>query len=276
MLITKRAASLIACAILATACTKPGADGDKKDAAASDANTPADLQTDAQKFGYAIGFELGHQLSPAKDDLDVKAMEKGFEESYAGQPARLNDKERQEIRMAVGKKIQERRVAEMQALAKKNKDDGDKFLADNGKKPNVKTTASGLEYEVITEGQGDHPGKTDTVTVNYKGTLIDGTEFDSSYDRPDGNGGTKTVPAQLPVDHVIPGWSEGIQLMSPGAKYKFYIPGNLAYGEHSPSPKIPPNATLIFEVELISIAKAPPAPAPAATASPAPAPAKKK
>jgi FKBP-type peptidyl-prolyl cis-trans isomerase FkpA len=111
----------------------------------------------------------------------------------------------------------------------------------------VKTTADGLQYEVVTEGKGDHPTKDDKVTVNYKGTLIDGTVFDSSYDR--------NQPVTFPLANVIPGWTEGLQLMTPGSKYKFYIPSKLAYGERGAGMKIGPNSTLIFEVELISIDK---------------------
>ncbi len=127
-----------------------------------------------------------------------------------------------------------------------NKAAGEKFLAENGKKPNVKTTASGLQYEVLTEGKGQaHPAATDNVTVHYKGTLLDGSEFDSSYSRGE--------PAAFPLNAVIPGWTEGVQLMTEGAKYKFYIPANLAYGENGAGGKIGPNEALIFEVELIKI-----------------------
>jgi FKBP-type peptidyl-prolyl cis-trans isomerase len=127
-----------------------------------------------------------------------------------------------------------------------NKVAGEKFLAENAKKPNIKTTASGLQYEVITPGSGKtNPKATDTVTVHYKGTSIDGKEFDSSYSR-----GT---PTSFPLNGVIPGWTEGVQLMTEGAKYKFYIPSNLAYGENGAGRSIGPNETLIFDVELIKI-----------------------
>jgi FKBP-type peptidyl-prolyl cis-trans isomerase FkpA len=127
-----------------------------------------------------------------------------------------------------------------------NKAAGEKFLAENGKKPNVKTTASGLQYEVLTEGKGKtKPVATSNVTVHYKGTSLDGKEFDSSYSRGE--------PTSFPLNGVIPGWTEGVQLMTEGAKYKFYIPSTLAYGENGAGGAIGPNETLIFEVELIKI-----------------------
>lgn len=126
-----------------------------------------------------------------------------------------------------------------------NKVAGTTFLAENGKKTNIKTTASGLQYEVLTEGKGKKPTASDNVTVHYKGTTIDGKEFDSSYGRGE--------PTSFPLNQVIPGWTEGVQLMSEGSKYKFYIPSNLAYGEQGAGGTIGPNETLIFEVELIKI-----------------------
>jgi FKBP-type peptidyl-prolyl cis-trans isomerase len=254
MLKPTRVLLVCACAMLAVACKNPAADK-------SDSNTksPADLQTDAQKFGYSVGYEIGKNLAQVKDDVDVASVEAGISEAVAGKTARLTDKEMQDIKTSVGREIQQKQMAARAAAAQKAKDDGAKFLADNGKRPEVKTTASGLQYEVTTEGKGDHPTLKDKVTVNYKGTLTDGTVFDSSYDR--------GQPATLPVGGVIPGWTEGLQLMSPGSKYKFYIPSNLAYGERGAGQKIPPNSTLVFEVELLSVEAAPATPAPAAPAT---------
>jgi FKBP-type peptidyl-prolyl cis-trans isomerase len=256
-----RALLALACAMLVVACNKPAGDAAKPadaPAATADANVPADLSTDEQKFGYSIGYDFGHQLTQAKGSLDIKAFEKGIEEAYEGKTARLTDQQRMEVKQATLKKLQEKAAADRAAAADKNKADGEKFLADNGKKAGVKTTASGLEYEVLTEGKGDHPKATDKVTVNYKGTLLDGTTFDSSYDR--------GQPISFPLNGVIPGWTEGVQLMTPGSKYKFYIPSKLAYGEHGAGAQIGPNSTLIFEVELISIDKPDAAAAPAAPA----------
>ncbi|MGL4835366.1 MAG: FKBP-type peptidyl-prolyl cis-trans isomerase, partial [Shewanella sp.] len=149
-------------------------------------------------------------------------------------------------------KLNDKRQEQATAMAAKNIEDGKKFLEENKAKPGVVTTESGLQYEVLTAGSGDKPSAEDTVEVDYVGTLIDGTEFDSSYKR----GQT----AKFPLNRVIPGWTEGVQLMPVGAKYKFVIPANLAYGDRDTG-TIPPNSTLIFEVELKSVEKAQAAPA---------------
>jgi FKBP-type peptidyl-prolyl cis-trans isomerase FkpA len=239
-----RALLVCALATLAAACNKAG----DHDAAQGAAAAPADLSTDAQKLGYAIGYNIGHNLAQIpKGDVDLPSLEKGLQESFAGQPPRLADKDREQVLAAEMRKVQQAKMEERKQLADKNQQDSDKFLAENAKKPGVKTTASGLQYEVITEGKGPHPTKDDKVTVNYKGTLIDGTVFDSSYDR--------GQPATFPLANVIPGWTEGLQLMEPGAKYKFYIPPQLAYGERGAGAKIGPNQALIFEVELLKVEK---------------------
>ena len=160
----------------------------------------------------------------------------------------ITDEQAQQIMQAFGQKMQAKQIVKMQQEAKTNQDKGDKFLAENGKKTGVVTTASGLQYQVLTQGTGAKPAASSGVKVHYKGTLIDGTEFDSSYKRGE--------PATLPLSGVIPGWSEGLQLMSVGSKYKFWIPAKLAYGEQAP-PMIGPNQMLIFEVELIDIVKQP-------------------
>ena len=227
--------------LLAVACAQPSGP-----AAATSVEGSGDLTSDAQKFGYAIGTDLGKSLKQVNTDVDVEALKAGLDEAMAGKTPRMDDKARQEIKTTIAKKIQAKQKEERDAKAEKAKEAGEKFLAENGKKEGVKTTASGLQYEVITEGKGDHPAKEDKVTVHYKGTLLDGTEFDSSYSR--------NQPITFPLGNVIPGWTEGVQLMTPGSKYRFVIPSKLAYGERGAGVKIGPNATLIFEVELISIA----------------------
>ena len=232
-----------ALALVAAGCAQPSGQG----GSASPGNA-TELTTDAQKFGYAIGTDLGKSLKQVNTDVDLDSLKAGLDEAMAGKTPRMDDKARQEIKTTVAKKIQEKQKAERDAKANGNKEAGDKFLAENAKKEGVKTTASGLQYEVMTEGKGDRPSKEDKVTVNYRGTLLDGTEFDSSYAR--------NQPITFPLANVIPGWTEGVQLMTAGSKYKFYIPSTLAYGERGAGAKIGPNETLIFEVELISFEKA--------------------
>lgn len=202
------------------------------------------LKTDKDKVSYMIGMDMARGLAQVKDDIDIEVVEQAIEDQLAGREPLLSKEQAIEIRKDFMKKRQEKRVAERKAEAEANKAEGAKFLAENKAKPGVKTTASGLQYEVITEGKGAKPKPTDRVKVNYVGTKIDGTEFDSSYKR--------NTPATFPVSGVIKGWSEGLQLMSVGSKYKFYIPSELAYGERGPT-KIGPDATLIFEVELLGI-----------------------
>ncbi len=232
----------IAAALAVTACKK--ADEPK-------AIKAEDLKTDAQKFGYAIGVDLAKSLKPVKDDVDIKSLEAGLDAVFAGGEPVLDDATREQIKNSVAEKMQKRQLEERTATATKAKAEGEAFLAGNAKKANVKTTASGLQYEVLTEGSGTAPKATDTVTVHYKGTLINGETFDSSYDR--------GQPVSFPLQNVIPGWTEGLQLMKPGAKYKFVIPSALAYGERGAGAKIGPNSTLVFEVELLNLGEAKPA-----------------
>lgn len=234
-------AASVAAASLLVACAK------KNDAAATEGGDNG-LTTDAQKFGYAIGIDLGKSLQPVKEEVDVAALKAGLDDAANGVEPKMDDTAREEIKTTVAKKLQEKQLKDREEQATKNKDEGAKFLAENGKREGVKTTASGLQYEVITEGKGAHPKTTDTVTVHYKGTLINGEEFDSSYSR--------GQPVSFPLGNVIPGWTEGVQLMTPGSKYKLYIPSDLAYGERGAGVKIGPNQTLIFEVELIAVGEA--------------------
>jgi FKBP-type peptidyl-prolyl cis-trans isomerase FkpA/FKBP-type peptidyl-prolyl cis-trans isomerase FklB len=158
----------------------------------------------------------------------------------------MTQEEQQAIRQTFIQKMQGKQEEQRKAVAEKNQSDGEKFLAANKSKAGVKSTASGLQYQVITEGKGAKPAATDTVKVHYVGTLLNGSKFDSSIDRGE--------PAQFPLNGVIAGWTEGLQLMPVGSKYKFWIPGNLAYGDRG-RPGIEPNALLTFEVELLEIVK---------------------
>ena len=244
--------SLSALALLATGC-KPGekTEAAKPEAEAAKADAPAataipGLATEKEQVSYMIGMTMGKQLEQVKDEVDLDTLVKAVKNSLAGEKLLLTDEQAQKIGESFGQKMQAKHIAKMMADAKKNLEDGQKFLADNAKKPGVKTTASGLQYIVVTEGTGAKPKSSDNVKVHYKGTLLSGKTFDSSYDRGE--------PATMPLAGVIPGWSEGLQLMSVGSKYKFFIPAALAYGEQGP-PVIGPNATLVFEVELLDIVK---------------------
>ncbi|HEX5124320.1 MAG TPA: FKBP-type peptidyl-prolyl cis-trans isomerase, partial [Rhodanobacteraceae bacterium] len=234
------------------AMTAPAAAGAAKDA--------KPVAIDRNKISTMVGMDIGRGLAQIKDDIDIKVVEQALEQTLKGEKTSLTQEEALQVRQAYMQQMQAKRVAEQKEAAEKNKGEGAAFLAKNKAKSGVKTTASGLQYEVEKEGTGPKPKATDTVKVNYLGTKIDGTKFDSSYDR--------GQPATFPLNGVIKGWSEGLQLMPVGSKYKFYVPADLAYGENAPGP-IGPNATLIFEVELLGIedpskAAAKPAAAPGA------------
>lgn len=243
-------------AVTAAGC-KPG---DKTDAAAKSADTSADAKTDDADAGdkipglptekdqvsYMIGMAQGKQLEPVKDEIDIDILVKALRSSVAGDKLLLTEEQAQTVGQDFTKKMQAKQMEKMLADAKKNTADGEKFLAENGKKPEITTTESGLQYQVLTAGKGAKPKSGDTVKVNYKGELLDGTVFDDSSK----HGG----PSEIPLDQVVPGWKEGIELMPVGSKYKFWIPASLGYGaQGTPGGPIPPNATLVFEVELLEI-----------------------
>lgn len=200
------------------------------------------LNTDQQKASYAIGQQIGRQMKSQGVKVDVDALAMSISDALAGKKSRLTEEEMQKAMQS----MQEAVMKEQAEEGKKNREKGEAFLKENMKKQGVKTTKSGLQYEVIKEGKGASPKASDKVKVHYRGTLLDGTEFDSSYAR--------NAPAEFPLNAVIPGWTEGLQLMKPGALYKLYVPGDLAYGERG-RPSIPSNSVLIFEVELLEILK---------------------
>lgn len=200
-------------------------------------------------FSYAMGFSLGQRVAADIKALDVRAFQDGFQEAYTGVAGKLTAEQMQQVVEEFRMRLYEEQQAEFEKLAAANLAAGDVFLEKNGKKRGVKTTASGLQYRVIAKGKGASPQATDLVTAHYHGTLLDGSVFDSSRDG---------EPAQFPLDRVIPGWKEGVSLMSKGAKYQFWIPPALAYGERGvPDANIGPNQVLSFEVELIDFGPAP-------------------
>lgn len=216
-------------------------------AAPTSAVVITEQSSEVQKVGYAVGYDLGLNLREVADDMDLDAFTQGIKDAYAKTNSSLTDEQMQAIVQAYMTRKQEEAQKQLEAKATANQQAGEAFLAENAKKDGVKTTASGLQYKVITEGSGSSPSATDTVMVNYEGKLIDGTVFDSSYERGE--------PIEFPLNQVIPGWTEGLQLMKPGAKYEFYIPSDLAYGETG-NPNIEPNSVLIFTVELLNDADA--------------------
>ncbi|RMR00606.1 Peptidyl-prolyl cis-trans isomerase [Pseudomonas syringae pv. helianthi] len=212
-----------------------------------------ELKTPAQKASYGIGLNMGKSLAQeGMDDLDSKAVALGIEDAVGKKDQKLKDEELVEAFSALQKRSEER-LAKMSEEASAA---GKKFLEENGKKDGVVTTASGLQYQIIKKADGAQPKPTDVVTVHYEGKLIDGKVFDSSVER--------GSPIDLPVGGVIPGWVEGLQLMHVGEKIKLFIPSDLAYGAQSPSPAIPANSVLVFDLELLGIKD--PAAAPAAGA----------
>jgi len=217
------------------------------------------------KVSYSIGLQIGSNLQKQEEALkkqnvqiNTDALVNGLKDALAGKPQLTTDQVRATLTA-----FEQDMTQKQQAAGEKNKADGEKFLAENKKKEGVKTTASGLQYKVIKEGNGPQPKEADTVVANYRGTLIDGTEFDSSYKR--------GQPATFPLNRVIKGWTEGLQLMKVGSKYQFFIPANLAYGSQQMGPDIGLNSTLIFDVELVGIQPSgSPATSTTATTSPSP------
>jgi FKBP-type peptidyl-prolyl cis-trans isomerase FklB len=203
----------------------------------SAAGTQNSTKTEKQKVGYAIGLQVGSKLKGI--DIDFAALAEGVRDAASGAKPQMTDKEVLEAMQSLQKQF----MAAQDAVAKDNQKAGDAFLAENAKKEGVKVTASGLQYKVIKSGSGKTPKIDDTVSVNYKGTLISGKEFDASEE-----------PVTFPLKGVIPGWTEVLQLMKEGDKWMVYIPAKLAYGENPrPGGPIGPNEALIFEVELVAV-----------------------
>ena len=196
------------------------------------------------KESYSLGYLFGHSMKLQGVDINPEVYTSGMRDALGGMNPPLSQEEMQKTVSDLQQRVMAGRQKESKEVAGKNLAEGKAFLEENKKKEGVKTLASGLQYKVLIEGSGKTPKATDEVTVNYKGTFINGTEFDSSYKR--------GKPATFPVDKVIRGWTEALQLMKEGSKWQLFIPPELAYGDRGAGP-IPPNSTLIFEVELISV-----------------------
>ena len=211
----------------------------------SQAAPPASFE---DKLSYSMGFEVGSYFKGAGGDIQKEFLLIGIEDAFKGGDSMLTADEMLAVKKEFATKMQARQMAKLEEMKAKNKTAGEAYLADNKKKKGVKVTASGLQYEVVKKGQGKNAAPTDTVKVEYVGKLIDGTEFDSTK--------THGEPAEFQVDQVIKGWSEALQLMNAGSKLHLVIPAELAYGENGAAPKIEPNAVLVFDVEMLSIAQA--------------------
>jgi FKBP-type peptidyl-prolyl cis-trans isomerase len=207
----------------------------------------ANLATFADSASYAIGMNMGNSLREVRTKVELAALTAGLEDAAEGRTLRLTQADAGRILQTFMSQLQEHVMNQRKLQSDSNKVAGDAYMAENAKRPGVQTTASGLQYEVLTAGTGPRPKATDRVRVHYRGTLIGGKEFDNSY--------TRGEPATFAVNEVVAGWSEAVQLMPVGSKYRVVLPPSLAYGEAGSPPDIPPNATLVFEVELIGIEK---------------------
>jgi len=200
------------------------------------------LQTQKEKTSYALGVDTAKTLKNMEVDLDLETIIKGLRDAYSGGKLQMTDDEMRTVIIALNKELAQKRAEALKAAGEKNKKEGEAFLAENKTKEGVVTLASGLQYKILKAGDGKKPTDADTVEVQYRGTLINGTEFDSSYKR--------GQPATFPVGKIISGWREALKLMPVGSKWQLFIPPELAYGGTGP---IGPNVTLIFEVELLAI-----------------------
>lgn len=203
------------------------------------------LETEQQKLSYSLGLILGERIQADVDNLDIDAFTRGVEAVYQEETPLLDQQQVAEVMQAFQSRKMEEQRQVMAKLAQDNLDKGQAYMAENADKGGVKTTDSGLQYEVLEAGDGERPSAEDTVKVHYRGQLIDGTEFDSSYAR--------NEPVSFPLNGVIPGWTEGLQLMKEGGKSRLVIPAELAYGPGGMGNAIGPNETLVFEVELLEI-----------------------
>jgi FKBP-type peptidyl-prolyl cis-trans isomerase FkpA len=207
----------------------------------------AEIKTPMQQLSYCLGLDIGKSLKDLKTSIDVQAFTRGVEDNLSGKKPLIEEQQAEQIKQQAFMKIKADRAEFDKKAGEDNKKIEEKFLSENRKKPGVMTTMSGLQYIILKEGAGPAPKAMDKVSVHYVGTLLDGKEFDSSYKR--------GQPVTLPVGGVIPGWSEALQLMKVGSKYRLFIPSALAYADRGAPPVIEPNSMLIFEVDLLSIEK---------------------
>jgi len=230
-------AAALAVAVSLAACQQQGSDSGESDEVA--------LDTPTSRLSYGVALGLGRNMANDGMEVDVEAFAAGLSDAMSGAEPRLSQEEIRAEMLAFQERANSELEAAREAAAAANAAEAAEFFAENGAREGVMTTDSGLQYEALEEGEGPKPTAEDRVQVHYRGTLLDGTVFDSSYER--------GQPVTFGLNQVIPGWTEGLQLMSPGAKYKLYIPSELGYGSGGAGDSIGPNAALIFEVELLSI-----------------------
>lgn len=231
--LTKTLGCLLTATLLISGCSKPA--GEEK----------IDLKSFTDRVSYMLGTDIGNSMRTSKIEINPAVVSRGLADSYQGKTLLINETEIEKIKQEFTQKLQQDYATRLKDSAAKNKAEGEAFLAENKNKPGVVVTASGLQYQVLSEGKGPKPGPDAQVKVHYRGTLLDGKEFDSSYQRGE--------PVTLKMDAVIPGWTEALKLMNVGGKYKLFVPANLAYGDREVGQEIGPNSTLIFEVELLGI-----------------------
>lgn len=227
---------LLTATMLLSGCSKP---------AGENADSKLELKSFTDQVSYMLGTDIGNSLRTSKTEINPAVVGRGLADSYQGKPLLLSEAELTKIKQEFTQKLQQDYTARIKEVAAKNKAEGEAFLAKNKNEPGVMVTSSGLQYQVLSEGKGPKPGPDAQVKVHYRGTLLNGTEFDSSYKRGE--------PVTLKMSQVIPGWTEALKLMKVGGKYKLFVPSNLAYGEREVGQEIGPNSTLIFEVELLGI-----------------------
>jgi FKBP-type peptidyl-prolyl cis-trans isomerase FklB len=209
------------------------------------AGDKTELKSENDKVNYSVGYQLGSDFKRQEVNINKEALLQGIDDAIAGGEPLLSEQDRRAALQGMAQRARQARMEQLNRQSVDNLRAGEAYLAENAKKDGVKTLPSGLQYRILAPGNGASPKATDKVTVHYRGTLLDGTEFDSSYSR--------GKPATFGVNQVIPGWTEALQLMKEGGKWQLYIPPALAYGERGAGGKIPPNSALIFEVELISV-----------------------
>jgi FKBP-type peptidyl-prolyl cis-trans isomerase len=213
------------------------------------ADKPVELKSDEQKLSYAMGLDLGEYFKGLEEKFDLNVLQQGIDDGYNGNKPLLTAEEAAAIQQTFAKRQQEKQMEKTVAMVQKNRKAAEEFLKANKAKEGVVETKSGLQYKVVKKGQGAKPAPTDTVKVQYKGSLLDGKEFDSSYKR--------NEPAVFQVNQVIAGWQEALPLMETGSIYELYIPPDLAYGDRGAPPVIEPGSMLVFQVELLEIQQAP-------------------